>query len=50
MEVAAYALNQEYGCNLSWGQVANLLTDLTDEMEAAKKKPTSTLESLDGME
>lgn len=50
MKAAAQALNEEYGCDLSWGTVLMLLNDIDEAVENAKKNSTSMLESLIGME
>lgn len=44
MKFAAEAVNAEYGSSLSWGQVMEILTDLQDKVEEAKKKVTSSQE------
>lgn len=44
MQLAAQQLNTDYGTNLSWGEVADLLDELHDRMEQIKKKRTSTPE------
>jgi len=43
MKVIATEINKEYGIELSWGQVMDLLVDLEKEITALKKNSTSTV-------
>lgn len=43
-EAAAYALNEEYKCSLSWAEVLSLWESVYEAVEDAKKNSTPTVE------
>ena len=44
MKYAAQVVNTEYGTELTWGEIADLVQQLDAEVEAAKKNSTNTQE------
>lgn len=49
-EMAAAAINREYGTSITFAQVLHIIDYLQEQVEIAKKNSTVSLESVIGME